>query len=190
MRAMEATKPRSHEATKGARGGSTLNPQSSILLAALCAVALLAGGCMPDMVKMFEVQAQQQNALVTSVTEKIQWDNVSAILDSRLNNPRLTINALYVQGVVIDVVTNGVSSSLNQSSSGASAAPNDAATAERIQAILSSSLPASVKEQLVAELLETLLQSSGTLEGGEQPGASAPGGEPEIPTTLPADESG
>lgn len=124
----------------------------------LAAVGMLTvTGCMPDAVKMFEVQAKQQNALLTSIADKVQWENVAAVIASQIDDPELLIEVMYAQGVQIRISARGVESSVSLNAMGAGTGPNDAETARQINAILNSTLPASVKEQLIADLLQQLL---------------------------------
>jgi len=124
----------------------------------LCLSGCLAG-CV-DIAKVMEVQMQQQNALITSITDKIEWENVAAILKSTLNDPSVDIGVYYVQGAKIQINTRGVTSSIDLTSQGGGTAPNDSETAAAIREILASPLPPTQKEQLVAKILESLIEQA------------------------------
>lgn len=116
----------------------------------VCVCALC--GCV-NVEKLLEIQARQQNAVITSMVERVNWNSISAVLQSRLNNPRITVGAYYVQGAMIDVTTNGIESSVAINSTGTGDGTVSAETKAEIAKILSSPLPTDEKEKAIVDAL-------------------------------------
>lgn len=124
------------------------------------------GGCMQDIIREIAMQqTEAQKAIITSITSQVNWQDVTAALRSRLNNPRITIGAYYVQGALVDITTNGIESEVELGSTGTGGGSIPAEVQARIHAILTDrTLSEQARKDRIVDALASILPKGATTE--------------------------